>query len=151
MESLPEEIRMRFCKRCLFVIAIASVALGVRANEPSLVKPLFGFSYTLNMQPGGRWFAARVPVAFDKDARAGQPITIATMQVSSPKGNDPSWATCIKSGFQRPEGSTLGILITSTCEKLPPATYEITVAINAASEPQRLVFQVTRPAGELRT
>jgi hypothetical protein len=140
---------MRFYKPVLVAIALASIALGVQAQEPSFVKPLFGLSYTL-MPAGGHRFAARVPVAYDKDAKGVPQIAIATVHVSSPKGSDPSWATCIKSGFHRPEGTTLALLITSTCEALPPATYEVTSAITAADKQQLLVLQVTRPAGELR-
>ena len=141
---------MRLYKLALCIIALTSIALVVQADEPSFVKPLFGLSYTLSMPAGGRWFAARIPVAFDKDAKVGQQINLATMQVSSPKGSDPTWTACIKSGFYRPEGSTLALLITSKCAALPPATYDVTVALTAAEKQQRLIFQVTRAAGELR-
>jgi hypothetical protein len=140
---------MKIYKCALTALAIVLPAMVTRGDD-ALIKPQFGVSATFGRPPGGRYFAARIPIAFDKDGVGQKEIDIATMHVASAKGSDPTWAQCIKSGFVRPEGSTLAILILDTCSALPPATYEMNVAITAPKKEQRLLFQVTRPAAEIR-
>ncbi|HXH93351.1 MAG TPA: hypothetical protein VNN25_17340 [Thermoanaerobaculia bacterium] len=135
--------------RACFLAVLILCAFRVFADEPAIIKPMFGLNYTLGpVRNSSGWMAARIPITIEKDAK--KTIAIETTYVTTTASVNASWAQCVRTGFSRPPGTTLAILITSTCANLGPATYEVNVAVTSEKQVQRLVFQITRPVGELR-
>ncbi|HJW93238.1 MAG TPA: hypothetical protein VJ901_06445 [Thermoanaerobaculia bacterium] len=140
---------MNACVRVSLVFALIVCGLGAAAEEPAIVKPVFGLTYTLGAVPNsGGWVAARIPITIEKDAKKIIAIELTNVTTTTPPVS--SWAQCVRAGFSQLPGTGLAILITSTCAKLAPSVYEVNVAVTSEKQVQRLIFQLTRPAGELR-